>query len=295
MGSMFRLFVSVVLLVTMVGLGMTLDPDSLRRWRTKPMLVARALIGTSLLVPVVGGLLFRTPLRASISPAVAVATGLMLLCPSGPLMLRQAKKLGGEHHLAALLQVGASLAALVTIPTFTIVWPQLLGIELLGHSVGVDAQSMDLSLMRHIGRVLVLPLIFGVALRCWMPRFADRIQKSIDRLSSGLLVLLMGFVGLEAGPFLFSFVSANANGLLFMALSVLISLAIGEAASVMQSRSHAVTISLVTAMRNPGLALLLATQFADPVRGLRLAILLYVVLAVLISGFPVKIKGLMMS
>jgi hypothetical protein len=74
----------------------------------------------------------------------------------------------------------------------------------------------------------------------------------------------------------------------------LISLAIGEAASVMQSRSHAVTISLVTAMRNPGLALLLATQFADPVRGLRLAILLYVVLAVLVSGFLVKTKGLMM-
>ena len=105
----------------------------------------------------------------------------------------------------------------------------------------------------------------------------------------------MGFVGLEAGPFLFSFISNNAHGLLFMALSVLISLAIGEAASVMQSRSHAVTISMVTAMRNPGLALLLATQFLDPIRGLRLAILLYVVLAVLVSGFLVKIKGLMMS
>jgi hypothetical protein len=40
MGSMFHLFVSVVILVTMVGLGMTLDPDSLCRWKTQPMLVA---------------------------------------------------------------------------------------------------------------------------------------------------------------------------------------------------------------------------------------------------------------
>jgi bile acid:Na+ symporter, BASS family len=44
-----------------------------------------------------------------------------------------------------------------------------------------------------------------------------------------------------------------------------------------------VTAALVTSMRNPGLALLLANTYAGPVPGLKLGILLYVLITVLVS------------
>lgn len=67
-----------------------------------------------------------------------------------------------------------------------------------------------------------------------------------------------------------------------MAAMVLISLALGYGLADREPRQQ-VTLALVTSMRNPGLALLLANTFAPGVPAVKLGILVYLLTTVLLS------------
>jgi BASS family bile acid:Na+ symporter len=81
---------------------------------------------------------------------------------------------------------------------------------------------------------------------------------------------------------LWLFASANLAGLLLMVPLVLLSLAAGYLVAG-EGRERRITAALVTSMRNPGLALLLASRFAPQLPGVKIAILAYVLVTVLVS------------
>jgi len=64
---------------------------------------------------------------------------------------------------------------------------------------------------------------------------------------------------------------------------VLLSLAFGYAAAG-EGRERRITTAAVTSMRNPGLALLLASTYAPQIPAVKLAILLYLLITVLVSA-----------
>lgn len=270
----FGLFIALTLFCTMLALGLSLRLEALRGWLARPALPLRVLLGSCVLVPLLGLVLLQTHWSYGIERDERTAIALMALCPSAPLALRKARKAGGDQQLAALVQVGAALLAIVTVPALGLLYRQVFGVD------GWDARPLDVAL--QVGKVQVLPLLLGLLLRQRWPGLASRLERPLNTLANTLLILLIAAVLLKAGPLLLRFVPGNGRALVIMALLVSSSLLIGRMLAGPGS-SHGVTAALVTGMRNPGLALMFASRHGQGLSDLKPAVLIYVLITLLLS------------
>jgi len=268
------LLVPATLFMVMVALGVGLPLDGFSRWQQHKPLLLRALLGTCVLVPLVGFVLLLVPASFAISQPTRFAIALMAVCPSAPLLLRKAGKKGGDQSLAALLQVAAALVAIVSIPLFALLFTDVFGVS------GWDVQPRHVA--SQVAVAQLLPLLLGLLLRRFAPGWANRLQPPLDWIANLLLLLLVVVVLVKTAPLLVTYVGANVAALPLMALLVLISLALGYGLAE-PDPSQRITLALVTSMRNPGLALLLAGTFAPGVGAVKLGILVYLLTTVVLS------------
>ncbi|MCT0207136.1 bile acid:sodium symporter family protein [Synechococcus sp. CS-1332] len=268
------LLVSATLFTIMFALGVGLKGDAMAQLRRRPALVLRVLIGSCVLVPLVALLLLKLPQSLTLSQPARFGIALMAASPSAPLTLRKAGKTGGDRELAAVLQACAAVAAIVSIPLIADVFQSSFGIT------GWDIGPKEVAL--QVGKAQVLPLLAGLGLRRWQPSWAQRLSGPLDKLANGLLLLLILLVLIKSLPLLVPFAAANLLALGFMAVMVLVALAIGYGLAGPDPR-ESTTIALVTSMRNPGLALLFASSYGAGMVGLKLAVLSYLLVTVLLS------------
>ncbi len=282
------LLVPLTLFTVMLALGVNLPLQAFQHWRRHWPLILRAELATCLLVPLVGWLLLSLPPARSLSIEARHAIALMAACPSAPLILRKAGKSGGDASLAALLQVCAAVLAIVTLPLLADLSRPVFAV-----------QGWDLLLPRQValqvGQVQLLPLLLGLALGQLLGERRPELRLALDRLANGLLMLLVLAVLVRTAPLLLQFSSANLGAIAVMVLLVLASLMLGyglageqgagdEGAVDQNARSsQRVTVALVTSMRNPGLALLLAATYAPEMPAVKLGIIVYVLVTVLVS------------
>lgn len=271
---MLRLLIPLTLFTIMFALGVGLKGEGPALLRRRPALFVRVVIGSCLLVPLVALALLHLPLSQSLSAPARFAIALMAISPSAPLLLRKAGRQGGDQELAATLQLLAALVAIVSIPLMADVFRAAFSVS--------DWDIVPAQVAPQVAKAQVLPLLLGLALRHWRPALADRIVGPLQRLADLLLLLLTVLVLAVAGRQLVPFVAANALALPFMAVMVLASLAIGLllAGPAPQER---ITTSLVTSMRNPGLALLFASLYGQGLPGVKLGILAYLLTTVILS------------
>jgi predicted Na+-dependent transporter len=279
MSTVSALLIPLTLFTVMLALGLGLPADALAQWRRHWPLLLRAEVATCLLVPLIGFALLSTPPARTLSVEARHAIALMAACPSAPLILRKAGKSGGDHALAGLLQVGAALAAIVTVPLLADLGEWVFGVD------GWDVLPRQVAL--QVGKVQLLPLLLGVVLRRSFPAAVEPLRAPIARLANGLLILLVVAVLAKTAPLLLSFGAGNLAALALMALLVALSLALGYGAAG-EGRERRITTALVTSMRNPGLALLLASTYAPQLPGVKLGVLLYVLITVLVSTLLLK-------
>lgn len=268
------LLVPLTLFMVMLALGVGLPLQAFRQWRRIWPLVLRLELATCLLVPLLAWLLLLTPPARLLSQEVRMALALMAACPSAPLILRKAGKTGGDPSLAGLLQVVAAVAAIFTVPLLARAGEYLFAVD--GWHV------LPRHVARQVASVQLLPLLVGLSLRHLWPEQIRRLQAPLDRVANALLLLLSLLLLVRTAPLLLAFGQANLAGLLWMAVVVLASLALGYVlAGGAADRRH--TAALVTSMRNPGLALLLANSYAPQLPGIKLGILTYVLITLLLS------------
>ena len=268
------LVITPTLFTVMLALGLSLRPESMHHWRSRPALPLRVLLGSCLLVPLVGLLLLQLPWSWELSRPARHAIALMAVCPSAPLALRKAGVSGGDRQLAALLQVSAAVAAILTIPLLALLFRQTFDQD------GWLIRPMEVAL--QVGQVQVFPLLLGVLLRQKLPGLAERLARPLEKLANLLLLLLLVVILVKAGPSLLAAVPLDPGALLGMALLIMISLGMGRLLGGENPR-EGLTTALVTAMRNPGLALLFAAQHGQGLPGLKVWILAYVLITVLLS------------
>jgi BASS family bile acid:Na+ symporter len=268
------LVVTPTLFSVMLALGLSLRPDAMHHWRSRPGLPLRVLLGSCVLVPLAALLLLELPWSWELSRPARHAIALMAVCPSAPLALRKAGVSGGDQQLAALLQVSAAIAAILTIPVLALLFRQTFQLE------GWLIRPLDVAV--QVGKAQVLPLLIGVLLRQRLPALAERIERPLANLANALLLLLLVLVLVKAGPALLATVPADPAALLLMAGLAILSLALGRWLGG-RDRREGLTTALVTAMRNPGLALLFASTHGKDLPGLRLWILAYVLVTLLVS------------
>jgi predicted Na+-dependent transporter len=137
--------------------------------------------------------------------------------------------------------------------------------------------------------VQVLPLLLGVLLRQKLQGLAERLERPLEKLANVLLLLLLVVILIKAGPTLPGALAGDPGALPAMALLILVSLGLGWRLGGDQPREE-LTSALVTAMRNPGLALLFAGTHGKDLPGLKVWILVYVLITVLLS-FPLVRRG----
>lgn len=271
---MVKLFISITIFVIMFALGVGLRGDALVVLRHRPWLFVRSLLGTCLIVPLVAMLLMKVPASMVLAKPVRFGIGLMALCPSAPLTLRKAGLKGGDRELAALLQVLAAITAIVSIPLVADLFRDAFAVQ------GWEIQPLHVA--RQVGMAQVLPLGLGLALRHWQPRLAERIVGPLNRLGNLLLLLLVVLVLAFTAHLLVPFVASQLTAIGFMAVMVVIALAVGYF-SAGPDRSERTTLALVTSMRNPGLALLFANLYAPAEQSMKLTIVVYLLLTILLS------------
>lgn len=274
MAAAAALLIPLTLFVVMLALGVGLPIDAFRQWRRHWPVLLRVELATCLLVPLVAWLLLTLPPAQALSVEARHGMALMAACPSAPLILRKAGKSGGSVAEAGLLQVAAAVLAIVTVPLLAQLGEQVFGVD------GWDVYPRQVAL--QVGQVQLLPLLAGLLLRHRFPDAMARWQLPLDRLANGLLALLVLAVLGKTLPLLVPFMLANASAVLLMAVLVLLSLALGYGAAG-EGRERRITAAAVCSMRNPGLALLLASTYAPQIPGVKLAILLYLLITVLVS------------
>jgi predicted Na+-dependent transporter len=258
----------------MLALGVGLPLQAFRQWRQTWPLVLRLELATCLLVPLLAWLLLLTPPAGQLSQEVRMAIALMAACPSAPLLLRKAGKTGGDASLAGFLQVLAAVLAIITVPLLAQAGERVFGLE------GWDVLPRHVA--RQVASVQLLPLLVGLSLRQLWPERIRRLQGPLDRVANGLLLLLLLAVLIRTSPLLLAFAQANLTGLFWMAVVVAASLALGYALGG-GAGDRKLTAALVTSMRNPGLALLLANTYAPQLPGIKIGILTYVLITLLLS------------
>lgn len=267
-------FISLTLFCTMVALGISLELKALKHWMLHPAVPMRVLLCSCVMVPLVGLLLLQLPWSLAIPQPERTAIALMAVCPSAPLALRKTKKSGGDHQLAALVQISAAMCAIVSVPVLALLFKQTFSVG------GWNVKPWDIAL--QVGQAQVAPLLLAIGLKTWQPKLSAWLNQPLDRLANSLLALLALMILIKAGPILMTGLISKAGAMSLMLLLVLASLSMGWTVA-NQSSSQRITTSLVTAMRNPGLALLLANQHGQGLPGLKAAILIYVVITLLLS------------
>ncbi len=269
-----QLLITATLLTLMFSLGLGLHVGVFQRLRQRPLLCMRVLIGSCVLVPLVALLLLRSEAAADLSRPVRTAIALMAICPSAPLTLRKAAKQGGDRDLAALLQLLAAATAIVSVPLLADLFRDIFRVS------GWDVHPSEVA--RQILLAQGLPLGLGMLVRHRWPEVAERWAASLDRVAMLLLLVLAVAVLAISSPLLVRFLADNLAALPVMALMVLLALTIGWFVSG-PGLEERTTIALVTSMRNPGLALLLASIHAGGMVGLKLSILIYLLLTIVLT------------
>ena len=262
------------LFLIMFALGLNLRDNHFDLIRNRSALLLRVLLGTCVLVPLVAMIILWLPLSFESSQPARLSIALMAVCPSAPLTLRKAGKVGGNAQMAVYLQMAAAIAAIISIPLMAELFTTVF------KGQGWEIRPMQVAM--NVGQVQILPLLLGLFLRRWLPAWAERAEPFFNKLANLLLLLVLVVILVKAFPLLIPFASKNLLALALMAVMVIASLLIGYLLAGPDPKERT-TVSLVISMRNPGLALLFAQINAPQMLELKLSILTYLVLTIIFS------------
>ena len=237
------LFAVATVFVVMFALGLMLGREQIAAALERRMVLAAVIFAVVVPVPALAVLVVRF---FEPTPAVAVGIILMAISPGAPVALRRAIDAGGDRRFAPALHLAIVLLAVFTVP---------LSIVVLDWIFAAEFSVTPLDIGRQVFFAQLLPLAIGAALRAWRPALAERLEPRLSRLGNVLLIVLgaMALVDLPAIIGRIGWMPSIAGfAMTFVALAV-------GAAFAWRDPEVRPAAAIAAAMRNPGLALLIAT------------------------------------
>lgn len=248
----------VGLAVIMFGMGITLTLDDFARVAARPATVAAGFVGQFLIMPASG---WAVASLLRLEPPLAVGLILVACCPGGT----------ASNVVTALARADVALSVVMTACTTlgAVVMTPLLTKLLAGQLVEVDAWGLFASTVK----VVILPVIAGVAVNRWLPAAVRAVQPVAPLVSVITIALVCASViGRNAAE-------VRASGPRLLAAVVLLhaaGFAIGHAFARLlgYDRKVARTISIEVGMQNSGLGVVLARRHfpAEPLTAVPCAI-----------------------
>lgn len=185
-----EIFIPLVLMAMMVGVGLSLTiADFTRAWASpKPTVVG--LFAKLVLLPAIGYLLV---LVLGVPPAIAIGVMVLAFCPGGQTSNIFTHLARGDAALSVTLTVLSLVVTMVTLPLLT-----NLTLAHFGHDAGkIRLSFLDTAI--HMFTLVILPTGAGMLVRARWPRLASRLQTPLDRGSLALLFLLIVVVVAQIG------------------------------------------------------------------------------------------------
>lgn len=249
-------FLPLALAFIMFAVGVTLVPADFRRLVDQPRAVIAGLFGQIVLLPVTAWLMavaWRLP------PELAVGLVILGACPGGASSALITHLGRGTAALSVTLTAITSLVALLSMPVVV-----RAGLD---YFLGVDG-AVEFSvarLVRGVFLITTVPVIAGMALRHWRPRWVERAQSTLGRIATGLFVLVVIATFVSQRDALIA--NFSTVGPATLSLNVLVMLfGAGLALALRLDRRDAVAISSECGLQNAALGIFIATTvLATPV------------------------------
>jgi len=237
------LFATVVVFLVMFTLGLMLGREQIAAAMQRRVVLAAVIF--AVLVPVPALAVLAVKIFALKGP-VAAGIVLMAISPGAPVALRRALDAGGDRAFAPALHLAIVALAVVTVP---------LTVAILDWIFAADFAVTPWHIGKQVFFAQLLPMALGAALRRFRTPLAARLEAPLTK-ASNVLLALMGLMVLADIPALI-----DATGWVPMIAGVGMTACALAVGSVFAWRDAAVrpAAAVAAAMRNPGLALVIAT------------------------------------
>lgn len=268
LASAVALLIQVSIMLVVLGLGLNSSwREALYLFR-HPGLLFRTLLAMNVIMPLVAvgfALAFELP------AAMKLALVALAISPVPPLVSKKELNAGGYASYAMGLSFASAVLAIVTVP---------LAVAWLSSAFERASEVSPLAIAKIVLSSVLLPLAIGIVVHHWLPAVATRIARPVARL--GIVLLVVGLVPL-AYAFWPAIRALLHNGtVLIIAAMAAIGLGIGHVLGG-PNPAHRTVLALSTASRHPAVALAVAVARGIDSKPALAAILLYVIVAALIS------------
>jgi BASS family bile acid:Na+ symporter len=238
--------VALTVFSVMFAIGLSVTPGELRQvWRS-PAPMLRGLFAVLIVVPALALAVTRS---LELPRAVEIGIVLMAISPGAPVALRRSLASGADAAFAPNLQMSVALLAVVWMP---------LSIAALDELYAGNASIEPADVLRQVFVAQLLPLGLGTALRQFAAPLAVRIYPVVHR--AGTIFLLVA-VALVVRQLWEPILAAGWRTIAAIVLLTCAALAAGHALGGPTPRMRT-AVAMISAARNAGLALLVATQNA---------------------------------
>ena len=241
-------FVTLTIFSLMLAIGVNHSFEQLTSLWRRPALLLRSLLAVIVLVPAVVGLLiwvFDLP--------IAVATGLAILAaaPGAPLTTKRTQMAAGDPTYAASLQLTLALSAVVVTPLTLAVFYNLFELA--------TERVTPFKVTLQVGEVTFLPVIIGLLIQHFVPRFAKIIGKPVQVIGNVLFILLLVLIVvlLVIAPDFRAILKIGGLPIAAILIMVALALTIGHLLGG-PSREQRSVLSIASIARNVGLAFFIA-------------------------------------
>lgn len=242
-------YISLLLGLVMLGMGLTMTPEDFKLVFTRPKDVAFGVVLRYVIMPLIA---FTVAKVLGLPPLLAAGLILVGVCPSGTASNVMTFIAKGDTALSVTISsVNTILAPLLT--PFIFLW-------LAGTLIPIQAGALLVDILK----IVLLPIILGLVLRALFADFVKRIMVIIPLISVVAIIAIIAIVvALSAAKL------ATVAGIAFFAVILHNSfgLGLGYGASRMFGMTHkkSKAVAFEVGMENSGLAVALAIAHLDPV------------------------------
>ena len=265
-------FVGSVIFFLMLAIGVNQTWENLTsafRQRTR---LLRSLLAVVVLVPL---LVIVILLLFDLSPAVATGLAVLAATPGAPLTTLRSRMAGADITFVSSLQLTLALSAVVVTPLTLAIFYELFN--------SVTERAAVLDVVRQIAQVTFLPVIIGLLLQRFAPKFTSLIGRPLNTFANTLFILLivLAVVLMVVSPELRGLLAVGWLAVAAIIIMVVGSLAVGHALGGYTQDERA-GLAVASIARNAGLAIFLV-GLSDGGQGAVSVILAYIILGTMIA------------
>lgn len=249
-------YITPLLGVIMLGMGLTLLPEDFRRIAERPRDVAIGALAQWLVMPVAAWAL---TVLLSLPPALAIGVILLGAAPGGTASNVMTYLGKGDVALSVAITTVTTLAAPVVMPAWVV--------ALAGEQLQVTFAEMFTSIVQ----IVLIPVIAGFALRLALDRYAPRVAAAglnvFPAVSvAAIVAIVAAVVGSNVGNILTAGAIVAVAVVTHNAIGLGAGYGVGRASGMSPERVRACTFEV--ALQNSGLAVALATAYFSPLAAL---------------------------